>query len=140
MYTSQLNLTNSYQREIFDYIRDYHPQLFLDMKSLEELIILKAVNAKKAYEDALNRGENDVEARYIANQVLHAFLEFSPCAFIKGFYEELYDDIIDNEQALEIYKKTEDIFEKYSDDVEGTDEEDNLREELRPFMTKFDNE
>lgn len=140
MNTSQLNLTNSYQRRIYDYIRDYHPQIFIDKKELEETVISSASSAQSAYDSAIKRGENPVEAGYVANQVLHCFLEFSPCAFIKGFYEELYDDIIDNEQALEIYQKTEDIFEKYSDDVEGTEEEDNLREELKPFMTKFDNE
>ena len=132
--TTKLNPANSYQREIFDYIRDYHPQLFLDMESLEKLIILKAVNAKKAYEDALNRGENDVEARYVANQVLHAFLEFSPCSYIKEFYEELHNEEIDDGQAVSIWQKTEDIFENYGMDVEGSDAEERLRDELLPFM------
>lgn len=139
MDTNKLSVLDKYQKRIFDYIRDYHPQIFIDKEELKRTVISRANSAQEAYTKAIQRGANDVEARYEANQVLHTFLEFSPCAFIKGFYEELYDDIIDNEQALEIYQKTEDIFEKYSDDVEGTDEEDNLREELKPFMTKFDN-
>ena len=61
-------------------------------------------------------------------------LEFSPCAYIKEFYEELHHEEIDDEQAVSIWQKTEDIFENYGMDVEGSDAEDRLRDELLPFM------
>ena len=134
MDTNKLSVLDKYQKRIFDYIRDYHPQIFIDKEELKRTVISRANSAQEAYTKAILRGENDVEARYEANQVLHAFLEFSPCAYIKEFYEELHHEEIDDEQAVLIWQKTEDIFENYGMDVEGSDAEDRLRDELLPFM------
>lgn len=134
MDTSKLNIGDAYQKQIYDYIRDYHPQLFLDEDEMVQIVIDRANSAQEAFTKETLRGGNYLEAKYEANQALHAGLVFSPCSYIKEFYEELHNDIIENEQAVEIWLETKDIFPKYGEDFEGTDAEDNLREELEPFM------
>lgn len=134
MSVNKLREFDSFQRQIFNYIKDYHPHLMENKEELEEIIIRRANNAEEAYIKSIKNGDPHYEAQSEANAILHEGLEFSPIEYIKILYEENHKKEITNATAIEIYNKTKDIFFKYGQDFEGTELEENLIEELIPFM------
>ena len=75
-----------------------------------------------------------IEAMEYANKILHADLEFSPISYLQKVYENKTGKILSDEQAVSIYKNTKPIFDKYGKDIEGSDEECLLIEELTPLL------
>ena len=130
MKNSGLNILNSFQRQIFNYIKDYHPYILEDRKIAVEMIIKRADKAQEAYSNSIKEGRLHYWAMKEANEALHAGLEFSPISYLKEFYEEATDITINDKEAIEMYKKTTHIFNEYGNDIEGSDKEEELREEL----------
>ena len=130
MENSGLNSLNSFQRQIFNYIKDYHPHLMVDEKELENLVVIKAKHAQETYSNSIREGNPHYIAMEEANEALHAGLEFSPISYLKDYCEEATDIIINDTEAVKMYKKTTHIFNEYGNDIEGSDKEDELREEL----------
>ncbi|MDH6358908.1 DUF1896 family protein [Parabacteroides sp. PF5-9] len=129
-----LDKANVFQQEIYSYLKDYFPNLFEDIDEVNEIIVTRAKAAKAAFEKADNEGYSTLEALEKANEALHQGFEFSPIAYIKTFYEEVKDEIIDNDEACKILKKAGDLFWRYGADFEGTEEEYELRNELMAFI------
>lgn len=130
----KLQKANVYQQEIYQYLVDYFPNLFEDRDEVNEIIVTRAQAANAAFEKADNEGCSTLEAMERANEVLHQGFEFSPIAYIKTFYEEVKDEILDNDQACKILKRTGDLFHRYGVDFEGTAEEFELRNELTLYI------
>ncbi|MBW8323701.1 MAG: DUF1896 domain-containing protein [Prolixibacteraceae bacterium] len=131
----ELNTADVFQNRIFKYILDYHPYLLEDREVAKEIIITRANLARESYKKASLDGKPHYMAMEEANTILHAGLEFSPISFLQEIYKSAtHGEDLDDKKAVEIYKKTKDIFEKFGNDVEGTDQEDLLVNELIPFL------
>ena len=135
MKEKKLDMANIYQHQIFRYLKDYFPHLFDNREEVTEMIIDRADKANEAYLQASREGKNHIEASEIANQVLHADLEFSPISYLRELWEEKKGDELSNEQAIAIYRKTKPVFEKYGRDIEGAEDEWLLVDELIPYLT-----
>jgi hypothetical protein len=135
MNNTKLNPLSYYQARIYNYIKDYHPYLLDNRKEAEEIIITRARDASEAFQKAVMEGKNGSEAAEIANEVLHADLEFSPISYLQELYEEKIGQPLDDRKACEIYRETKEIFDRYGRDIEGSDEENDMISELVPFLT-----
>ena len=134
METKSLNSADIFQNRIFRYLKDYFPHLFENEEEVKQMIIDRAENAKQAYSKAIRNGQNHIEAMEEANEILHADLEFSPIEYIQELFEEKKNKFLSIEQVIPIYQKTKPIFDKYGKDIEGTEGEENLIEELMPYI------
>ncbi|MDF9829330.1 DUF1896 family protein [Parabacteroides sp. PF5-6] len=130
----ELQRANVYQQEIYQYLEDYFPNLFENKEEVNEIIVTRAQAAKAAFEKADNDGYSTLEALEKANEALHQGFEFSPIAYIKTFYEEIKDEVLDNDHACKILKKAVGLFHQYGVDFEGTEKEYELRDELALYI------
>jgi hypothetical protein len=131
---TELNPLNVSQQQIFKYLKDYHPNLFEDREEVNEIIISQANAAQQAFKDAIMQGKNGYEASEAANYALHNGYEFSPISYLQELYESKTGQYLEDDKACEILKHTREIFMRYGSDVEGSDEEANLIQELVPFF------
>ncbi|MDR1368818.1 MAG: DUF1896 domain-containing protein [Dysgonamonadaceae bacterium] len=134
MSKAKFNTLNVLQQQLFHYIKDYHPYLLENRDEAEEIIVTRAEMAQDAFSDAIMAGRNGLEASEIANEVLHAGLEFSPISYLQELYETRTGKYLHDEPACAVYRKTKEIFDRYGGDVEGSDKEDDLINELVPFL------
>lgn len=133
MDTNKLNAADNFQREIYAYIKDCHPHLLEDEET-SQLIIDKANQAQETYSNAIAAGKPHHMAMEDANIVLYADLEFSPISYLQELYEGNKGEVLDNERAIDIYRQTKPIFDKYGKDIEGSENEFMLINELTPFL------
>lgn len=134
MDTLQHNQFDIFRGRIYQYLKDYFPHLFENLQDVEDMVSSRTLKAQTAYSKCINQGENHIEAMEYANKILHADLEFSPISYLQKVYENKTGKILSDEQAVSIYKNTKPIFDKYGKDIEGSDEECLLIEELTPLL------
>jgi len=136
----KLETLNGFQQKIYIYIRDYHPYMLDDEEEAKAVIVMRAQNAEKAYQDADIRGESPFECEAAAWQALYAGLEFSPVTYLIETCLDLTGYEMNNDEACEIYRNqaVKDIFLRYGTEIEGDAREEFLIQELKPFLQKHE--
>ena len=134
---NKLELGNCFQKEIYEYLKEYHPYLFLNIEEAEKIIIDRATKAEHIYSNEIKEGKNHIDAMNDANLVLHEDLEFSPTTYLQSLYEEHTGKILDENKTIKIYIQTKHIFDKYGKDIEGNDKEPVLINELIQHFNEF---
>lgn len=134
---NKLELGNCFQKKIYEYLKEYHPYLFLPPEDAVSIIIDRAKKAEHIYSSEIKKGKNHIDAMEEANLALHQDLGFSPTAYLQALYEEHTGKTLDENKTIKIYLQTKQIFDKYGKDIEGSDKEPKLINELIHYFNEF---
>jgi hypothetical protein len=136
---TKLDPLDGYQQRIYRYIRDYHLYILDNREDAEDIIVMRAENAFKAYKEASDNGASPYDCEQAALQALYAGLEFSPvtCLIEACMNSTGYE--MENDEACEIYRNpaVQEIFERYGTEIEGDPREELLVAELAPYFSKY---
>jgi len=104
METNKVNISDQFQQQVFNYIKDHHPELLGNKEKLMEIIVEKANRAQISYSEAIREGATHFEAMEDANKMLHAGLEFSPIEYIQETFSQKGTEISEAD-AIKVYQK-----------------------------------
>jgi PAS domain-containing protein len=136
---TKLDPLNGYQQQIYRYIKNYHPYILENREDAEDVIVMRAENASKAYKDASDSGASPYDCEQAAMQALHAGLEFSPITYLIEACMNSTGFEIGNDEACYIYRNPAvlEIFERYGTEIEGDPREEWLIAELEPYFAGY---
>jgi hypothetical protein len=126
-----------FKNKLLEFIMRCHPYMTKDKIKLKAVIEMRADLAAEAYENAVKIGYRSFEAMEIAEKKLYQGLNFSPMETLSNIVEELGWETWTEEQIVDLYFQTDNIFSKYelsSDNFENTPEAEQLNNELKEYI------
>ena len=121
-----------FQLRLFAFLEESHPDKINDRQFIRQ----RSELAAQAYSEAIQNGQNNIEARQLANAELFRGLHFSKYDILFEILSEEFTDIASDEKihqyGLELLPLCEDVFAKYSlgDGFTDTPEYEKLYTEL----------
>ncbi|WP_159518626.1 DUF1896 family protein [Sunxiuqinia indica] len=121
-----------FQLRLFAFLEESHPDKINDLQFIRQ----RSELAAQAYSEAIQNGQNHIEAGQLAKAELFRGLHFSKYnTLFEILSEEFYDTVSDEkiqQYALELLPLCEDVFAKYSlnDGFADTPEYEKLYTEL----------